>query len=189
MLTETYSIPVAPAPPLSVAPTVPNFILGQYAYQFISISGGVPGYGVTVVKSKLPTGLYISGTEIYGAATKTGSGSIQVRVTDLATPSAGTVLTTVTFKVVKAPKLKVTSKKLVGGTVGSYYQQSLTATGGVPGYSWAVTTGTLPPGLSLSGPYVYGYPTVKGLYSFTVTATDSASPANTAVGKVNLKVS
>ena len=189
VLTETYSIPVAPAPPLSVAPTVPNFILGQYAYQFISISGGVPGYGVTVVKSKLPTGLYISGTEIYGAATKTGSGSIQVRVTDLATPSAGTVLTTVTFKVVKAPKLKVTSKKLVGGTVGSYYQQSLTATGGVPGYSWAVTTGTLPPGLSLSGPYVYGYPTVKGLYSFTVTATDSASPANTAVGKVNLKVS
>ena len=189
VVTESYSIAVTPAPALAVAPTIPNFVLGQYAYDFIAISGGVPGYSITVVKSKLPAGLYVSGTEVYGTATKAGSGSIQVKVTDAATPAAKSVTATVSFKAVKAPKLKVTSKTLSGGTVGTYYQQSLAAIGGVPGYSWAVTSGSLPPGLSLSGPYVYGTPTKAGSYSFTVTATDSASPANTAVGVVKLKIS
>lgn len=188
-LTESYSIAVTPAPALAVSSTVPNFVVGQYSYQFLNISGGVPGYSVTVEKSKLPAGLYLSSTEIYGVPTKTGSGSVQVLVTDSATPAAGSVTATVTFKAVKSSKLKVTSKKLAGGTSGTYYQQSLTATGGIPGYSWAITSGSLPPGLNLSGPYVYGIPTTKGSYSFTVTATDSGYPsANTATAVVKLKI-
>jgi hypothetical protein len=189
VLTESYSIAVTPAPALAVATTVPNFVLGQYAYQFVSISGGVPSYGVTVLKSKLPAGLSVSGTEISGIATKAGSGSVQIKVSDSATPTAGSVTATVTFKAVKPPRLKVTSKKLAGGTVGTYYQQSLDAVGGVPGYSWTITSGSIPPGLSLSGPYVYGTPTTRGSYSFTVKVTDSASPSNGAVGAVKLKVS
>lgn len=55
------------------------------------------------------------------------------------------------------------------------YSQALAASGGSPAYTWAVTVGSLPPGLSLSAAGVLtGTPTTLGTYSFSVRATDSA---------------
>jgi hypothetical protein len=52
----------------------------------------------------------------------------------------------------------------------------LTATGGIPKYSWSATG--LPPGLSLSARgNLAGTPTATGSYQVTVTATDSGLPA------------
>jgi len=49
-----------------------------------------------------------------------------------------------------------------------------TPIGGSGEYSFAVTSGTLPPGLNLSTPGVIsGTPSAAGAYSFTVTATDN----------------
>jgi len=57
--------------------------------------------------------------------------------------------------------------------VGSPYTQTFSAAGGVPTYAWS-STGTLPPGLTLSNTgTLSGMPTTPGTYSFTVTATDS----------------
>jgi len=67
---------------------------------------------------------------------------------------------------------------LADGTYGAAYSQTLTATeqpGGAGGpYSFAVTAGTLPPGLSLDGTAgtLSGTPTAAGPFSFTITATD-----------------
>jgi len=68
---------------------------------------------------------------------------------------------------------------LADGTYGTAYSQTLTATedaGGAGGpYTFAVTTGTLPTGLSLaSDGTLSGTPTAAASSSFTVTATDSA---------------
>ncbi|WP_370677708.1 Calx-beta domain-containing protein [Pleomorphomonas sp. PLEO] len=64
---------------------------------------------------------------------------------------------------------------LPSATVGSAYSQTLSASGGTAPYSFAITSGTLPSGLSLSGAGVLsGTPTASGNSSFTVTATDSA---------------
>jgi hypothetical protein len=54
----------------------------------------------------------------------------------------------------------------------------LTATGGVPGYSWTLAAGSsLPAGLNLAGSALVGTLTQFGTFTFTVTASDSATPA------------
>ncbi|HYC88271.1 MAG TPA: S8 family serine peptidase [Thermoanaerobaculia bacterium] len=54
------------------------------------------------------------------------------------------------------------------------YSQSFVASGGVPTYIYAVTVGSLPPGLTLSvAGLLSGTPTAAGTYSFTVQATDA----------------
>jgi hypothetical protein len=68
---------------------------------------------------------------------------------------------------------------LANGTYGTPYSQTITATatGDAAGpFTFAVTPGTLPPGLSLaSNGTLSGTPTAAGSFSFTVTATDSDS--------------
>jgi PKD repeat protein len=63
---------------------------------------------------------------------------------------------------------------LTGGTAGTAYSQTITASGGTPPYTYATTPGTLPPGLGLSSAGVLSGPaTAAGTYTFTVTATDT----------------
>ena len=58
-------------------------------------------------------------------------------------------------------------------TVGIAYEQPITASGGTGPYSYAVSTGTLPPGMSMDGDgIVDGTPEASGLYTFTVEAAD-----------------
>lgn len=67
---------------------------------------------------------------------------------------------------------------LPAGTTGTAYNQTLTGSGGSGTYTFAVTVGSLPPGLSLaSGGVLSGTPTSSGAYNFTVTGTDSLSVA------------
>jgi len=66
------------------------------------------------------------------------------------------------------------------GTVGTAYTQTLNATGGTSPYTFAITSGSLPPGLSLSSSGVIsGTPTATGVYTFSFQATDSASATAT----------
>jgi Putative Ig domain len=63
---------------------------------------------------------------------------------------------------------------LPNGSLGTPYNQAITATGGTAPYTFAVTAGTLPNGLTLSTIGVLsGTPTIGGTFNFTVTATDS----------------
>jgi len=73
--------------------------------------------------------------------------------------------------------LAITTTSLPGATVGTAYSVSLAASGGTPPYSWSLTSGSLPPGLSLSSSGVIsGTPTTSGNTSFGVTVTDSTTP-------------
>ena len=68
----------------------------------------------------------------------------------------------------------VTTTTLQNATVNSSYSATLNGTGGVAPYTWAVTSGSLPAGLSLSsGGVISGTPTTAGSASFTVTLTDT----------------
>ncbi|MFN7976145.1 MAG: putative Ig domain-containing protein [Acidobacteriota bacterium] len=63
---------------------------------------------------------------------------------------------------------------LPGGTIGTPYSQTITASGGQPPYTFAVTAGSLPPGLGLAGSGVLsGAPTAAGSFPFTASAVDA----------------
>lgn len=71
--------------------------------------------------------------------------------------------------------LAITTTSLPSGTVGTPYSQTLVASGGTPPYTWAVTSGSLPSGFSLSTQgEITGTATSAGTSAFTVTVTDSA---------------
>jgi len=60
------------------------------------------------------------------------------------------------------------------GSTLNFYSQSFVASGGTAAYSYAVTVGSVPPGLSLSAAGVLsGTPTAIGTYPFTVRSTDA----------------
>jgi len=101
-----------------------------------------------------------------------GSDSFQYTATNGAgTSSAATVTITVS-----QPTLVLNlSGALPGGTVGTAYSQTISASAGGSPYSYAVTAGALPAGLSLntSTGALTGTPTTDGAYNFTITATDT----------------
>lgn len=94
---------------------------------------------------------------------------------------------TLTNCIVKQPgPLTITTPTLVGGTVGTAYAQTLEASGGVPGYTWSLNTGSnqLPSGLQLTEPgngtgLISGSPTAVGTTTITVKVTDSTGATKT----------
>jgi hypothetical protein len=86
-------------------------------------------------------------------------------------PNPGTVSTSPT----------ITSAEPPAGTAGSDYSHTVTASGS-PAPTFAVTEGSLPPGLSLDSAtgVISGQPTTAGSYSFTLTVTNGTAPDATA---------
>ena len=66
--------------------------------------------------------------------------------------------------------LSLLTASLADGTVGAAYNQTLAATGGNGTYTWSLSAGTLPAGLSLATGTgsISGNPTGAGTYTFTV---------------------
>ena len=94
--------------------------------------------------------------------------------------------------IVAAQALAVTTTSLPAGTVETPYAgATLASSGGTLPITWQVTSGSLPTGLSLDPTTgaITGTPTgPAGTSNFTVTATDSGSPAQTASGNLSLSV-
>jgi len=76
------------------------------------------------------------------------------------------------------PPLSIQTTSLPGGTVGTAYSQTLSASGGIPPYNWSVISGTLVPGLNLTSVtgVINGTPSAAGAFNFTVQVQDSATP-------------
>ncbi len=79
------------------------------------------------------------------------------------------------------PTLTITTTSLPDGIVGTAYTTtSITATGGSGSYTWSISSGSLPAGLSLGASgtpstTISGTPTTANTYTFTVRVTDSLS--------------
>jgi hypothetical protein len=76
-----------------------------------------------------------------------------------------------------AAALSITTTSLPNGTVGVAYSATLAATGGTTPYSWSVSAGSLPAGLSLNSTTgeISGDPMFTGSRTFTITVTDNVS--------------
>jgi len=77
---------------------------------------------------------------------------------------------------VPGPPLAIVTASLPSFAIGSPYSQMLVASGGVQPYKgWAVTAGSLPPGITLSAiGLLSGTPVTAGSVSFTIQVTDGA---------------
>ncbi len=75
----------------------------------------------------------------------------------------------------------ITASQLPNGTIGSSYTYPLYATGGNPPYSWSVSSGMLPSGLTLNQTtgQISGTPTSSGSYQFTIEVSDLSSNIKT----------
>lgn len=143
--------------------------------QAFSASGGV-GPFTYALTGALPAGLNFSGNTLSGTATAPGSYPITVTATDTGSTGAGSPFTIAQAYTINvpAPTISIAPETLPNGSVGASYSQSVVASGGVAAYSYTVTAGALPPGMTLSGSgAIVGTPTAGGTYNFTLSATDA----------------
>jgi CSLREA domain-containing protein len=163
-------------PTITLAPaTLPNGVTGApYAAQSLSALPDGTAYSFAITQGQLPPGLTFSNGSLSGTPTAAGSFTFVVTATGWANGQASCAGTRTYTLVVTAicPALTVNPASLPGGTVGSNYNQSLSATGGSGPYTYAVTGGALPGGLTLNAAgSLSGMPTQSGTYSFTATVT------------------
>ncbi len=164
-------------PVITVNPaTLPNGTVGSAYNQVISASGGTAPYAFAVSSGALPTGLLLNTATgaITGAPTTAGTFDFSITATDAA-GCTGTRPYTITIAGVGCPVITLSPTTLPPGAIGVPYSQSITATGGTAPYTFAVTSGTLPAGLSLNPAtgLISGTPLQPGLFSFTIQATDA----------------
>jgi hypothetical protein len=174
---QTYSLTIAP-PNIVVSPASLPIAAAAVAYnQSFSAAGGNGSYTFSLASGSVPAGLNLVGATLSGTPLESGSFTFEIAATDQTTPAgSGTLSYTLT---VAPPSIVVSPTLLPSGTAASAYSQTISATGGNGTYSYAVTGGALPAGLTLdSGSGVLsGTPTASGTFTFDITATDQTSPA------------
>ena len=162
-----------------VAPTItngppPGGTVGS-VYSFAYTATGSNPITFSVTSGALPNGLSISAAgAITGTPTQPGTFTGVVTASNGTLPNATQAFSIVIASVAVAPT--ITNGPPPGGTVGSVYSFAYTATGTNP-ITFAVTSGALPNGLSISASgAITGTPTQAGTFAGVVTASNGTLP-------------
>lgn len=164
--------------PSTVTPSVAG---SAYFEQFVA-SGGTGSYAWSVAAGSLPAGLSldpVAGT-LTGTPQSAGTFAFGLKATD-GTGANG--VASFTVSIAPAALTITNAATLPAGVAGfDYPAQILTAAGGTAPYTFALASGALPGGLTLSSGQIAGTPSTAGTYSFTLQVTDSsATPLSTTV--------
>src|SRR2546427_5909529 len=157
-------------------PALPGAIT-QTAYTgALSATGGITPYTWSVTSGSLPPGLNLNSSSgaITGTPTKAGTFTFTAQAKD-SSPTPQTA--TASASVLTVELLQITTTSLPDPQVQTSYSATLTASGGMAPYVWSISSGSLPPGLSLdsSTGVISGVPTSTGTYAFTVEVSDPPS--------------
>jgi len=186
---QSFTIVVVPVLAIT-STTLPGAVINQpYPNTQLQAQGGTAAYTWSLASGALPVGLTLSPAGLI-AGTPTGPGTTSTFIVSLtdAGPPAQTV--TQSFSITTNPPLTITTASLPNGTVGVAYSTTLIAQNGAKPYSWSVSSGILPAGLTLDpvAGAITGTPTAAGTFSFTVKVTDNGSPSQTAPQPLSISI-
>lgn len=177
-ISANFTIVISPSQLGITASSLSSGIVNNAYSQMLQASGGTPGYTWNIVSGSLPTGLTLTPNGVIsGTPSAAGTFAFAATVTDSGNPAQSkSSLYTIT---IAATPLSITTTSLASGTVNTAYSKTLQASGGTPGYAWSITAGSLPAGLTLVSTtgVISGISAASGTFSFTVTVSDSGSPA------------
>lgn len=139
--------------------------------------------------SSLPGGLSMaSNGVISGLPSAAGTFGFTVKASDSGLPQQ-TALQTLTIVIAPVKALVITSPSVPNGYVGLAYNFTLTASGGLGNRSWSISSGSLPPGVTMGANGVFsGAPLALGAFTMVVTVTDSSPVPLTATHQFTLQV-
>src|SRR5438270_581389 len=175
---------------LAIATTsLPDGVLNSsapYSAQLQSM-GGTAAVTWSLATGTLPAGLSLNATTgaITGTPTAAGTSAFMVNARDSANPpNSATTALSITISTT-APTFAISTAELPNGSIGTPYDQMLTATGGTGTLTWSVSSGSLATGLSLNAKTgeITGTPApaTPGIsFPFTITVTDSSAAPLTA---------
>jgi len=176
---QLYSIVIAatpPCPPITLSPlALPAGLVGTPYNQTITATGGVAPYTYASLPATPVPGLTLSSAGVLsGSPTTVGIFSFIVTATD-ANGCPGSQAYSIS--ITGCPVITVSPPTLPSGVVGAAYNQTVSATGGIGPYTYAVTSGALPPNLALNAGTgaITGPLTAAGTFGFIITATDTAT--------------
>jgi hypothetical protein len=209
---QTYQITINPPPPLSLltTPLPAGQVNAAYSASVVA-QGGVPPLTWTLAPANsLPPGIafntatgQFSGVPTAASASGSSCSPAQpgvycftVQVQDSALPSHQVAPATplaLSITIRPPPPLQITSANLPSGTTAMGYTGPLNATGGVPPYTWSISAGQLPAGLTLTTQTngtgsITGTPILAGTSNFTVAVTDSEIPAVTKTAPFSIAI-
>ncbi|MEP4880918.1 MAG: putative Ig domain-containing protein [Tateyamaria sp.] len=176
---QSYTLAINPITTLEVTPpSLPGGVNGFFYSEQLGASGGDGTYSFAQTGGVLPPGLG-SNTAGLISGTPTTSGTfpgIAFTVTD---GQGNTGTNTYTIEIVgSADIVEISPDTLPNADFGQTYSQQLVASGGVGPYTFSRVSGTLPAGITLIGGTLSGTPTETGVFSFRITAEDSAPSPN-----------
>lgn len=182
---QSFTINVNPALTVTTVSLPTATLNTAYPATQLTAAGARPPYTWASIGSPLPAGMTLSLSGVLsGTPTVSGNFTLTVQASDTTDGVIATQTAPRALILSVSAALTVTTATLPNGAVGVTYSQSLAAAAGTPPYTWALASGALPDGLSLSSDGVIsGSPTAANPFTFTVQVTDSASPAQTATSK------
>lgn len=182
------ALTVTPPPiaTITVSPSSASIAVGA-TEQFTATAKDANGNtisGVTFTWSSSSTGIATISASGLATGVAAGSTNITASASGVTSPAAALTVTA------PPPSLTITTTTLPSGTTGGAYSATLQASGGTVPYTWGLSSGTLPTGLTLNAGtgVISGTPTVAGTSNFTVKVTDSETPAVNATANLSIIV-
>lgn len=181
----SISITAAPQAPAITSGAPANGLVGATYSHTFTASGNPTTFTWSVSAGSLPAGLSLNASSgvLSGTPTASGAFSFTVTCSNGVNPDANQP---VSMNVNQPPT--ITSAAPGNGLVGSAYSHTFTATGFPASFTWSVSAGALPGGLSLnaSSGVLSGSPSASGAFNFTVSCANGISPNATQVVNMNV---
>lgn len=164
----------------------PNGVVGTpYSHTFPS-SGGTAPYSFAIISGALPPGLSLNSSTgtASGTPTTAGTYTFTIQITD-----ANMLTNTVTCSItITGPTPVISCGSPPVGEVGVSYSHAFPVTSGTPPFTFLITSGSLPPGITLNSStgVVSGTPTTAGTYPFTIEVIDANSLSSSAACSITI---